>query len=152
MTETDTWREAFERLAARVSRVCDFDANESAAPEDERWARELDQLAEFARDIAHETEGDAVIPAGPGTPLDVAHLLSAGGCVSLRYDAGESGRCHEDGDTVTVPSDPGFRATAYDFDGVPIGTGGSGTSPTDALAHIHLHDYGPGPYRLIPPF
>lgn len=137
MTETDLWREAFEKLAARVSMVCDFDASESAAPEDERWALELDQLATFARTLADETEGNTGIPPGPGAPVDVARLLTEGGSVSLRY----ASSCA-----------PGFRAVARDSDDDVIGVGDSTTSPTDALAHIYLHRYGTGPYRLDPPF
>jgi hypothetical protein len=124
-------------LAARVSRVCDFDANESAAPDDERWAIELDQLAEFARDLAHGTEGDAAIRSGPGDPVDVARLLSEGGSISLRYE---------------LSCDAGFFAAARDPDDDLIGTGYSRISPTDALAHIHLFRHGAGPYRLAPPF
>ena len=74
-TDAETWREAFDRLHSRVSAVCDFDANESAAPDDERWAIELDRLAAFAHKTAHEAEKAsarlAPPPAyGPGAEVE----------------------------------------------------------------------------------
>jgi protein phosphatase len=59
VTETNSWREAFEQLHNRVTAVCDFDANEAAAPDDENRAIELDQLAAFAHDLADRAEGAA---------------------------------------------------------------------------------------------
>lgn len=47
---------ALEKLHDAVVGLCDFDANESAAPDDERWARSLDDLAGLARRIFDEVE------------------------------------------------------------------------------------------------
>lgn len=43
--------EALERLHARVHRDFNFDANESAAPDDERWVRVMDDLVTFADEV-----------------------------------------------------------------------------------------------------
>jgi hypothetical protein len=40
--------DALERLHARIHRDFNFDASESAAPDDERWARVMDDLVTFA--------------------------------------------------------------------------------------------------------
>lgn len=44
----DAYFDGLERVQARVSGVCNFDAAESAAPADEGWAREMDELNTFA--------------------------------------------------------------------------------------------------------
>jgi len=43
--------EALERLHGRVHRDFNFDASESAAPDDERWARVMDDLVAFADEV-----------------------------------------------------------------------------------------------------
>lgn len=48
--------DGLERVHARVSGVCDFDAGECAPPEDPRWADELDRLNTFAGDVYRELE------------------------------------------------------------------------------------------------
>ena len=55
----DVWAEAFERLHNRITRDLNFEASESAAPEDERWARTLDDLRQFADDLWDEAEAAA---------------------------------------------------------------------------------------------
>lgn len=52
----DAYRDAFEQLHSRVRRLCNFDASESAAPEDESLARDMDDLASFADALADKTE------------------------------------------------------------------------------------------------
>lgn len=44
----EAYFDGLERVQARVSGVCDFDAGECAAPADEGWAREMDELNTFA--------------------------------------------------------------------------------------------------------
>jgi hypothetical protein len=48
--------EALEQLHARITRDFNFEASESAAPEDERWARTIDDFVGFADEIADEIE------------------------------------------------------------------------------------------------
>lgn len=43
--------DALERLHARIHRDFNFDASESAAPDDERWARVMDDLVTFADSV-----------------------------------------------------------------------------------------------------
>ena len=47
---------AFEHLHARVNRDFNFDAAESACPEDEYWARLMDDLVTFANDLSQALE------------------------------------------------------------------------------------------------
>jgi hypothetical protein len=55
----DRWADAFEQLHRRITRDLNWEASESAAPEDERWARTLDDLRQFADDLRDKTEGEA---------------------------------------------------------------------------------------------
>jgi hypothetical protein len=52
------WANAFEQLHRRITRDLNWEASEFAAPEDERWARTLDDLRQFADDLWDKTEGD----------------------------------------------------------------------------------------------
>lgn len=55
----DRWADAFEQLHRRITRDLNWEASESAAPDDERWARTLDDLRQFADDLWDKTEGEA---------------------------------------------------------------------------------------------
>lgn len=60
----DRWRDAFESLHARLLRDLPGDASELPPPDDEYWARQLDELLTFAAQLAHETEtGAGTVPA-----------------------------------------------------------------------------------------
>lgn len=54
----DRWADAFEQLHNRITRDLNFESGESAAPQDERWARTLDDLRQFADDLWDKTETD----------------------------------------------------------------------------------------------
>jgi hypothetical protein len=56
--------DALERLHARIHRDLNFDASESAAPDDERWARVMDDLVTFADEI-YMPLADATRGPGP---------------------------------------------------------------------------------------
>lgn len=52
----EAYFDGLERVQARVSGVCNFDAGESAAPENEGWAREMDELNTFASETYQRLE------------------------------------------------------------------------------------------------
>jgi hypothetical protein len=52
----DRWRNAFEALHARLLRDLPGDASELPPPEDEYWARTLDDLLTFAAETARAAE------------------------------------------------------------------------------------------------
>jgi len=58
--EAAQWQSAFERLHARVHRDFNFDAAESAAPDDEYWARLMDDLVIYADEVHPEIETGTV--------------------------------------------------------------------------------------------
>lgn len=64
----DALADAFGKLHARVTAICDFDASESAAPEDERWALTLRGLATYAHLLA-EHAAQRVAEADGGTDV-----------------------------------------------------------------------------------
>jgi len=70
----ETYIEAFERLSMRVHRDFNFDAGESAAPADERWARVMDDLVTFTEELADRL--DPMGGVGEPTPhlVDVTRL------------------------------------------------------------------------------
>jgi len=55
----DRWRTAFEALHARLLRDLPGDASELPPPDDEYWARTLDDLLTFAAETALAAEGGA---------------------------------------------------------------------------------------------
>jgi hypothetical protein len=57
------WQAAFEALHARVHRDFNFDASESAAPDDEYWARLMDDLVIYADEVHPEIE-TGTVPSG----------------------------------------------------------------------------------------
>lgn len=59
---------ALDALANRVTRLCDFDANESAPPEDQRWAESLDELARYTNALMERFEQPPT-PLGQDGPL-----------------------------------------------------------------------------------
>ncbi len=52
----DQWRTAFESLHARLLRDLPGDASELPQPDDEFWARQLDELVTYASELYRETE------------------------------------------------------------------------------------------------
>lgn len=52
----DLYRAAFEKVCARMYRDLHFDASESAAPEDERWARTISGFCDFVETLAEQAE------------------------------------------------------------------------------------------------
>jgi len=73
--------DALERLHARIRRDFNFDASESAAPDDERWARVMDDLVTFADEVymplADATKAPSETPpaAAPPSRFDFTTLL-----------------------------------------------------------------------------
>lgn len=57
IAERDRWRAAFEALHARILRDLPGDASELPQPDDEFWARQLDELVQFA-DECNPENGD----------------------------------------------------------------------------------------------
>lgn len=51
-----TLLEAYEQLVARIHRDFNFDASESAPPEDEYWATTCDNLVRFAEELDSRLE------------------------------------------------------------------------------------------------
>ena len=66
--------DGLERVQSRVSRLLHFDANESAPPEDERWAQDLYLLNEDVTGIYVELENAYAAAQG-----DPRALRAAGG-------------------------------------------------------------------------
>jgi len=60
--------DALERLHARIHRDLNFDANESAAPDDERWARVMDDLVTFADEVYMPLADATKAPIDQPTP------------------------------------------------------------------------------------
>ena len=58
----DALAEALEKITLRVGLVCNFDAGESAPPEDERWATELDELNTFVEQTVEDLEKKGLWP------------------------------------------------------------------------------------------
>lgn len=58
-TQRDAYRDAFEKLHARVTRDLNPEAGEATAPQDERWALTLDLVVQFADELAPQAEAAA---------------------------------------------------------------------------------------------
>lgn len=67
-----------ERLAARVSRDLDVDADESVLPDDPFWADTISQLAEYARECAQVLDEPRITAVLTGRPDDPPPAVPAG--------------------------------------------------------------------------
>ena len=79
----DRWHDAFDRLHARLLRGLPGDASELPPPEDEYWARQLDEILAFAAQLARDTEHEA--PQRQSAPGAGSWLLTAVG-ESMTHD------------------------------------------------------------------
>lgn len=75
-TRAETTESAFDQLHARINRDFNFDAAESAAPEDEYWARLMDDLVTFANDLSHALETMTQVEARTGKPQPAPHMVT----------------------------------------------------------------------------
>jgi hypothetical protein len=50
------YRDVLSKIRVRVMQVCDFDSTESAAPQDEAFAREMDELNTYVRELTDGME------------------------------------------------------------------------------------------------
>lgn len=50
------YRDVLTKIRIRVMQVCDFDSTESAAPQDETFAREMDELNTYVRELTDGME------------------------------------------------------------------------------------------------
>lgn len=167
--------QALERLHARVHRDFNFDANESAAPDDERWARVMDDLVTFADevylpladatrkpqrgpgDVSIDAEGTHFVVREPQQLEIGMHVWSFTRWVEIASI--------KRGDNETVCTDPAGNETRWLHIGYPVrvrvetddAVWSPGANPfesvvTEALADIATTPADPEPAPAAPPW